>query len=198
MQQRRITSGTLPSISRKGKVYATSGHILAEIQANYDPDHDLDGYIPREAIADLQKTKVKRGEIEPCLVINDQTVSVIKTQGKAEFSRPNAEMLFPLRDVKKFIAESQVDPVLQIGINAELLYNLSKAMGTNQLILSLNANALDDKGSVKSMIGVRPLTRSPEENTSRGVIMPMELYDHDYPEAKEVEQVEQKQDNTPF
>lgn len=161
-----ITEPYLEINDGKGQIVATDGSALAivpcEVQAG-----DESGFVSAESLSNARKATPKRlSHVEiRCNV-------ALAVKDGATFSRPTEETLGKFPNWRQCIPPLDRVPVYRIALNARLMAELSKAMGTHGVVLEI----IDEL----SAIIVRPASAGkgvPEPlcKDAVGVIMPCRI-----------------------
>ena len=135
---------------------ATNGKAMAVVTAeSEETDKDDSVLIPVGALK-LSRKNGTKGQIN----INEKTISVSQPDGETVYPKP--EGTFP--KWQEVIPKYDTQKTREVSIDAQLLYDLAQALGTNEIKLTIPENSFDS-------ILVKTL------NGNYGVIMPMKSYD---------------------
>lgn len=156
-----------------GTLYATDSYIAVAIPVELDAG-DTPGTVPQAA---LKAARSRKGGLPPEVMLDSQATAVGR-DGTSTVARPD---LGGTPDVSRFFVDGLDDPdpndhILSIGIDAEKLAAVSKALGaSNGIRLTI---ALDEAGrTTLKPLRVDPLADRGHTVTdgAKGLVMPIKL-----------------------
>jgi len=142
------------------RLYATNGRAMVVIPVDLD-EGDVDGAVPRQALVEAVKAPAKAS----ASVRANGSVIVDTKSGPLTMPRPD-DLNFPNWDLIK--SEASGDEItFKIGINAKLLLDLAKAMGSTDSVVTLTVHAKEGSGTTK------PIAVDVRGSDASGFVMPV-------------------------
>ncbi len=155
---------------------ATNGHILAVVKPDIE-EGEKPCLIPASILKLSRVLKTQLGHI----VELGEKISVFVNPNNAyikESIEPYNERPFPptkkaTESAKKLLKDKNS---IRIGLNANLLFILSQALGDKELVLYFDKKELIETGTTVEVIGVKtPFDASESNPTDFGIIMPIRV-----------------------
>lgn len=151
-----LTHANLVKTEQGHKLVATNAFVLAEIPVKLNSEEVIEtGQISLEAVKELEKAKAT--------FTSSQTGTAVTSKGNIKTFERNEGRAAPDTYQELFPTPGELDSH-SFTINAELLYKLSQAMGTEQVTLTVIFDSVEPI-----------LVNSPDNEEVRGMIMPVKI-----------------------